>query len=446
MHFAIFNYCMKKRSFYLAGAVIIVSAIAAFITLTTLSPAPGVPKAVLVPVKKFVFSSFVDCNMSEVWIGDKFMIFPGKYGEDPLWGPSNNLKYATGKSIDEAFSTPEKGFIEPKLPPNAPPGKPGLHGAVWFESLYQDVKDASEKTLYAIYHNENYPETLPYDAVTGQGYKKENWPQGLKGPASPSAVCRIGIMKSTDGGHSFTDRGIFIEDEQPRLILRPFNTAANFAGGTGDPSAVASGKYLYLFYGEYGFPGTYDEATYKPADEWQGQCISIARIALTDLDNPYGKAKRWDGQGFNVTYNGVGKPIAAIQIPLTERGGPASSPTGKYYWGPSVSWNNYLNCWVMLMAKAEGPSWKGSSIYISYNKNHDLGTGSNSQQWTTPQLLLSKPGHIIWYPSLQPLNNEANGINKYSSLKLGQKARLFFKDMGGDKSDYISEYLVEFKK
>jgi hypothetical protein len=404
------------------------------------------PRALLAPVKKFVFNSFVDCNMSEVWVGDKFMIFPGKYGEDPLWGPSNNLKYATGLTIDEAFSTPEKGFIEPVLPPNVLPGKPGLHGAIWFESLYQDVKDHSGKTLYALYHNENYPETLPYDSITGKGYKNVNWPQGLKGPASPSAVCRIGIMKSQDGGHTWTNRGLLIEDEQPRLILRPNNTAANFAGGTGDPSAVANDKYLYLFYGEYGYPGKYNESTYDAKNEWKGQCISVARLPLADLDNPEGKAKRWDGYAFTIPFNGIGKPISTIQIPINEGGGPASSPTGKYYWGPSVSWNTYLNAWVMLMAKAEGPSWKGSSIYLSFNKNADLGSGNNSQQWTKPQLLLNKPGHIIWYPSLQPLNNEANKINKYSSLKLPQKARLFFKDMAGDKSDYISEYLVTFYK
>jgi len=407
---------------------------------------PFRPHVVLTPVNKFVFNSFVDCNMSEVWVGDKFMIFPGKYGEDPLWGPSNNLKYAAGATIDEAFSTPEKGFTEPKLPPNVPPGKAGLHGAVWFESVYQDVRDHSGKTLFALYHNENYPETLPYDPLTGKGYKKDKWPQGLKGPSSPSAVCRIGIMKSTDGGHSWINKGIFIEDEQPRLILRPNNTAANFAGGTGDPSAVASGKYLYLFYGEYGYPGTYNEATYKPADEWKGQCISIARIPLADLDSPAGKGKRWGGHAFTVPYNGVSKPVASIQIPLAKGGGPASSPTGKYYWGPSVSWNTYLSCWVMLMAKAEGPSWKGSSIYISFNKNRDLGAGNNSQQWTTPQLLLDKPGHTIWYPSLQPLNSDANKLNKYSSLKLGRNARLFFKDMDGDKSDYISEYLLKFER
>ncbi|MEI7627081.1 MAG: hypothetical protein WCJ80_02520, partial [Bacteroidota bacterium] len=50
------------------------------------------------------FKSFVDCNMAEAWIGDTFRIFPGKYGEDPLWGYSNELKYADGKNIEEVFN------------------------------------------------------------------------------------------------------------------------------------------------------------------------------------------------------------------------------------------------------------------------------------------------------------------------------------------------------
>jgi len=409
-------------------------------------PAEPQPKFRLTPTKAFTFSSFVDCNMSEVWVGDTFRIFPGKYGEDPLWGYSNELKYADGKTVDEAFGRKSTEFTVPKMPPNAKPGTPGLHGAVWFESVYQDANDKSGKTLYALYHNENYPSTLPYDAKTGEGYINANWPQGLKGPTSPSAVCRIGIMKSTDGGLSWKNNGLFIQDLQPRLILKQHNTAANFAGGTGDPSAVASGKYLYLFYGEYGYPEKYSNGTYSAKKEWGGQCISIARIALSDLDNPQGKAKRWDGNGFNAPYNGAGKPVRSLQIPMQKGGGPASSPTGKYYWGPSVSWNTYLNCWVMLMAKAEGPSWKGSSIYISFNKNADLGTGDNAQQWSAPQLLVDKPGHTIWYPSLQPESSVANGTNKYSSLKLGQKARLFYKDNYKDRGDYISEYTLEFRK
>ncbi len=175
------------------------------------------------------------------------------------------------------------------------------------------------------------------------------------------------------------------------MILKPFNTSNTFAGGVGDPSAVASGDHLYLFYGEYGYAGVYNEKTYDPKTEWSGQCISVARIALKDLDKPVGKAKRWDGKGFNIPYNGIGKPIASIQIPLEENGGPASSPNGGFHWGPSVSWNTYLECWVMMMGKVEGKSWVGDKVYISFNKNKDLGTALNSQDWTKPQLFFQKP-------------------------------------------------------
>jgi hypothetical protein len=404
------------------------------------------PQFKLIPTDTFLFNSFVDCNMATVWVKDTFRIFPGKYGEDPLWGEAHELKYASGQTVDEVFLKKPEEFKEPIMPHNAPSGQPGLHGAVWFETLYKDPNDKTEKTLYALYHNENYPSTLPYDSSTGTGYLDYKWPQGLKGPETKTAVCRIGIMKSIDGGRSWADKGIVLEDYQPRLILRPHNTGINFAGGVGDPSAVADGDYLYIFYGEYGFPGKYDSATYDPAKEWSGQCISVARIALKDLDNPRRKATRWDRSSFAVPPDGIGTPVRSLQIPQELGGGPASSPTGKYYWGPSVSWNNYLNCWVMLMAKAEGPSWKGTGLYISFNKNRDLSSGSNSQQWSAPKLLIDKPGHIMWYPSLQPINSATDKKRKYTSVSLGQKARLFYKDMDGTQSRYLSEYVIEFNK
>ena len=158
-----------------------------------------------------------------------------------------------------------------------------------------------------------------------------------------------------------------------------------------------------------------------------------------------GKAKRWDGANFTVPYDGVGKPIASLQIPVAEGGGPASSPTSKFYWGPSVSWNAYLQGWVMLMAKSEGPSWKGSQIYISFNKNKSL-SGKASQQWTKPLLLLDKPGHIIWYPSLQPLNTPSDIAQKRTCLLLGENARLFYKDQYKDTAEYLSEYTLRFQK
>jgi hypothetical protein len=207
-------------------------------------PLTETPTFKLISTEKFLFNSFVDCNMAEVWVADTFRIFPGKYGEDPLWGYATDLKYADGAHADETFARKSSEFTSPQMPKNVPPGTPGLHGAVWFETVYQDANDKTGKTLYAVYHNENYPATYPYDSSDGSGYIDKYWPQGLTGPTSPAAVCRIGIMKSTNGGHSWDNKGIFIEDLQQRMILKPHNTSRTFAGGVGDPSAVASGEYL----------------------------------------------------------------------------------------------------------------------------------------------------------------------------------------------------------
>jgi hypothetical protein len=216
-----------------------------------------------------------------------------------------------------------------------------------------------------------------------------------------------------------------------------------FAGGVGDPSAVASGEFLYLFYGEYGYSDRYSHETYSEEKEWSSQCISVARIKISDLDNPQGKANRWDGKSFSGHYTDLGRPIESLQIPREEGGG-AASKAGKYHWGPSVSWNYYLNAWVMLMGKVEEAKWKGSSIYISFNKNKDLGAGDNATQWSKPQLLLTKPGRVLWYPALQPMNTEEDIKNKNTCLQLGKKARLFVKD--SEANEYSSEYIIEFSK
>ena len=79
--------------------------------------------------------------MSEAWVGDTFRIFPGKYGEDPVWGEARDLKFANGRNADETFRRKSEEFQEPIMPKNVPPNQPGLHGAVWFETVYQDDRD-----------------------------------------------------------------------------------------------------------------------------------------------------------------------------------------------------------------------------------------------------------------------------------------------------------------
>ena len=50
--------------------------------------------------------------MAEAWIGDTFRIFPGKYGEDPLWGDAEELQFADGRNADEAFTRNYVEFID----------------------------------------------------------------------------------------------------------------------------------------------------------------------------------------------------------------------------------------------------------------------------------------------------------------------------------------------
>lgn len=398
------------------------------------------------PTERATFRSFVDCNMASAWVGDTFRIFPGKYGEDPVWGSANQLKYADGATVAEAFGRESDEFTAPAMPPNARPGTPGLHGAVWFETVYQDPADATGSTLYALYHNENYPETLPFDRATGEGYRDEDWPPGLTGDDSVQAVPRIGIMRSTDGGQRWEDRGILLEDRDDRMIRLPVNRNNCFPGGVGDPSAVASGDHLYVFYGEYAYPEPWSADTWDAQTEAAAQCISVARVPLDALDDPAGAARRWDGAAFAADWDGVGAPIASLRIPKHAGGGAVSQGDELYYWGPSVSWNEELEVWVMVMGRVDGSFWVGDSLYLSINTNRDLGVGDAAQQWSDPVRIVHRPGHTLWYPSLQPTDSAEDLAARRTCLRLGAEARLYFKDMDGEQHIYISDYTVTFAR
>jgi hypothetical protein len=74
-----------------------------------------------------------------------------------------------------------------------------------------------------------------------------------------------------------------------------------------------------------------------------------------------------------------------------------------------------------------------------------LGEGHNSQDWSEPQLLLEKKGDVIWYPSLQPTSKPEDIRNRYTCLRMGKRARLYYKYFPKNERDrYLSEYEIEF--
>jgi hypothetical protein len=397
----------------------------------------------LVPAQRLELGTFLDSNLASAWVEGRFRLFPGKYGEDPVWGDADDLTWADGADAVEALTRRPQEYARCVLPPNAPVGTPGLHGAVWFESVYAPQPDG--RTLYALYHNENYPSTLPYDEETGTGYRDADWPPGLHGAGSPQAVPRIGIMRSDDGGVSWTDRGILLDDHDERLVRAPVNVNCTFPGGVGDPCAVPCGDHLYVFSGQYGYPARFEAGTHDPQREASAQCLSVARVPLADLDDPAGgTARRWDGEAFTVPGDQVGVPIAALQIRPEDGGGPVSG-NGSFFWGPSVSWNEHLDAWVMVMARVDGPSWVGDSIWISINRHADLGEGAASQDWSPPRLLVRRPGYTLWYPSLQPLATTEDVERRYTTSRLGGRVRLWFKQHGQGIDAYQSEHEIEFR-
>jgi hypothetical protein len=85
-------------------------------------------------------------------------------------------------------------------------------------------------------------------------------------------------------------------------------------------------------------------------------------------------------------------------------------------------------------------------VFISFNPNKNLDLGNNSQAWTKPRILFEKPAHTLWYPSLQPLDDQESIQKKYSSVRLGKRARFFVKRMNPTHDSYASDFIIEFEK
>jgi len=126
--------------------------------------------------------------------------------------------------------------------------------SIWLEATWQP-SDAPG-TVYGFYHHEQ---------------------KRRCGPADLPVIQRIGLLRSTDGGKSWTDLGILLaaaEADWRRAGGSGCNGTNPFVGGgNGDFSVVAdrAGELLYLVFTQ-------------PSGSSQG--IGMARIARRDLDQP----------------------------------------------------------------------------------------------------------------------------------------------------------------
>lgn len=278
---------------------------------------------------------------------------------------------SAGSSVFGPWTTTEIGFDSLYAMPH------------WLESICSD----DDGTLWGWYHAE------PIGLVEGTTLTAPN----------------IGAVVSFDGGRTLIDLGIVLASGDP---LDPTAKNGYFAGGHGDCSVILDRErtFFYFFFDNYGGP-----------DETQG--IVLARMAYDDRLNPAGKVyKYYNGEWTEAGLGGRVTPVFPVQ-----RAWKNSDPDA--LWGPAVHWNTYLNCYVMLLNRAQGePGWAQEGVYISYSK--DL---SRPETWTVPVKILDKaefPAWYFFYPQVMGL--EEGGTDTLA----GRTVRLF---VGG-----ISKWEIDF--
>jgi len=350
-------------------------AAAALVIATASAQAPSVPSARLASASRLNLPGEIDSSNPAVWaiqdgIARLFVI--SSWGGVPV--------RSIGASIDTLRADQPVGFAS----------HPG-HG-VWMEAIVPDETGA----WYGYYHHER-----PADLC---GRPDRQLP-------------RIGAMRSTDNGATWTDLGIVLDapvgseacDSSNRFVL----------GGVGDVTAALDRDHqdLYLYFSQYGRAGV-------------SQGVAVARLAWADRDEPVGKVTVWNGGAWLPATEDAdrdigwrypaGTPLVASQHPFHD-----GSPSNDVFWGPSIHWNTYLQQYVMLVNRAKDDVFGEEGIYVSFSP-----TISDPRGWSSLKKLLSGGE---WYP--QVIGSETGTGTDRSA---GQRARFFM--MGK------STRMIEFQK
>jgi hypothetical protein len=297
------------------------------------------------------FPGLVDSNSPAFWDGSTVVVFNSTY-----WP-----QRAEGSSVETLGAAAD---IELRDQVDS--------GGHWIEAVW---RDESTGTLYGWYHHE---------------------PDNLECLTAPT----IGAAISTDGGHTWLDKG--------PVLTNPYPINCNyengyFSGGNGDPSVILDSerRYFYFLYSNYNGP-------------LSEQGIGVARSAFADKGQP-GTVFKFDGTGWS-------RPgLSGLTTPIFPATTSWRGPDTDAFWGLSVHWNTYLNRYVGLLNHTEGTGFAQEGIYVSFS--------SDLVNWTQPVRIMDAS---TWYPQVVGL-----GTGETDTLA-GQTVRFY---VAG-----ISAYILTFEK
>ena len=311
---------------------------------TAVAAAPFVvPTVTLVPVDTVRVTSPVgsDCNRPSWWVGDT--LFQMVSNQHP-WRSRGGRDAASAQPFEPMRFTDDdprfrwdagtKWYVHDI---NSADG-PTQTRMRWMEAVY---RKPSTGVLYGLYHLEEGP------------YVK--CPAPFERPYL--SVPHIGLGRSTDNGRTWENRGIIISDGSFEISCDL--PVRFFAGGVGDPSMAVGpdSTYAYIAFTDY------------TGDDPRTQGIQLARIALTDLDEPVSadgvsKAHRWHDGGWAAPgLQGTPGPRVGQLWKPTPLGQATSllppsrswlQADGGGYWGPSLSWNTHVGAFMLLLNKVSG--------------------------------------------------------------------------------------------
>lgn len=355
--------------------IILSSVAAALLVVTTAGAKVSVPTARLTSASRVNLPGEIDSSNPAVWALDQgiqrlFVI--SSWGGVPV------------RSIGSSITSLQRDQ------PVAFASHPG-HG-VWMEAIIPD----DSGVWYAYYHHER-----PADLC---GRPDRQLP-------------RIGSMKSTDNGATWTDLGIVIDappgseacDSSNRFVL----------GGVGDVTAALDRDHqdLYLYFSQY-------------SRERTSQGVAVARLAWADRDEPAGKVTIWNhGAWLPATIDRdrdigwrypSGTPLVEAARPFHD-----GSSNNDVFWGPSIHWNTYLEQYVMLINRAKDEVFGEEGIYVSFSP-----TIADPSSWSAPKKILNGGE---WYP--QAIGTETGSGTDRTA---GRRARFFM--MGK------SSRMIEFER